>query len=105
MRWDMILMKSADYLRLDLNKKLVDELGQAEFNKIKVSNGNQQEQSNMETIEFIVDYRKKAIKVCLEFPQISDNQSVHNFETLLKEIYLKKIEILFGQKGKSALYC
>ena len=88
-----------------MNKNLINELGQVEFNNITVSNENQQEQSQVETMEFMVDYRKKNVKVSLEFSENSDNEIVHNFETLLKEIYLKKIEILSSQKRESALHC
>lgn len=91
------------------NKASANEYKQAEENKITTSNQSQseqsmQEQSNMETIEFMVDYRKKEIKVTLEFPKNTAEQAEQEFISRLKEIYLKKIKVLSMQEKESALH-
>lgn len=86
------------------NETSASEYVQAEGNKITTSNQNMQEQSNMETMEFMVDYRKKEIKVTLEFPQNTDEQAEQEFISRLKEIYLRKIKFLSMQEKESALH-
>lgn len=90
-------------------KTSANEYRQAEDNKITTSNQSQseqsmQEQSNMETMEFMVDYRKKEIKVTLEFPKTPNEKAAREFENCLKELYLKKVKVLSMQKRESALH-
>jgi len=91
------------------SKTSADEYRQAVANKITTSNQSQseqsmQEQSNMETMEFMVDYRKKEIKVTVEFPRNTVEQAEQEFISRLKEIYLKKIKVLSMQEKESALH-
>ena len=91
------------------SKTSADEYRQAEENMITTSNQSQsmqsmQEQSNMETMEFMVDYRKKEIKVTLEFPEASNEKAAREFENCLKELYLKKVKVLSIQEREAAVY-
>lgn len=45
------------------------------------------------------------MKVSLEFPEAADGKVIQDFETRLKEIYLRKVEFLSMQKKESALRC
>lgn len=61
-------------------------------------------QCNMGLIETSSEYRKKQVKVTLEFPTTIDEKAEAEFQRLLKNMWLKKFEIGSGQKSKTALY-
>lgn len=60
-------------------------------------------QCSMSLIETSSEYRKKQVKVTLEFPTKVDEKAEAEFQRLLKNIWLKKFEIGSGQNSKSAL--
>ena len=60
-------------------------------------------QCSMSLIETSSEYRKKQVKVTLEFPTIVDEKAEAEFQRLLKKLWLNKFEIGSGQKSKSAL--
>jgi len=61
-------------------------------------------QCSMSLIETSSEYRKKQVKVTLEFPTTVDEKAEAEFQRLLKNIWLNKYEIGSGQNGKSALH-
>lgn len=79
-----------------------------ELNNIKTHNNVESKpagskQGNMSLIEISSEYRKKQVKVTLEFPTTIDEKAEAEFQRLLKKIWLNKFEIGSGQKSKSAL--
>ena len=58
----------------------------------------------MSLIETSSEYRKKQVKVTLEFPTTVDEKAEAEFQRLLKKIWLNKFVIGSGQNDKSALH-
>ncbi|MBQ7766396.1 MAG: hypothetical protein IJ397_06115 [Lachnospiraceae bacterium] len=75
--------------------------GQDEVHKMK------QEQSvevcKSVQVETTATYKKKEIKILMEFPQEANWKAEEEFKNRLKEIYLRKINIGSMQSGESAL--
>lgn len=52
-------------------------------------------------IEAITTYQKKEVRVVLEFPAVADPRAEAEFQSRLKEIYLRKIKLGSMQGGES----
>ena len=62
-----------------------------------------QELSNMSNLEVTTVYKKKEVKIILEFSETSSEKEVREFENCLKELYLKGIKVLSMKQRESGL--